>query len=319
MKKILYAIFNRCYFVLAKTPLRKIPGMLNLSNVFFRLFWNKGNIITVQGNKFYINVRDPHPSIRKTFQAYGMNLVHEEETTKLFKKIIRRGDVVIDLGSNIGYFTLLAAQHVGPTGKVFAFEPEPTNFFYLKKNIGINNFNNAHAFQMAASNKNGKTKLYICSYDSGHHTIEQYGGIEAYRQGRPSTKKHIEVSTVALDEFLKNKTERVDVIKMDVEGAEALAVSGMKNILHSNPDIKMLIEFFPLLMKNMGSSPGKYIQSLLEEFKFSIYAIGHDYDLSNSKEELIKIPSVSALLSLIKNESDHVNLFLTRNESNPIK
>ena len=260
----------------------------------------------------YIDVNDPRENMRKTFQAYGMNLVHEEGTTALFKKIVRSGDVVLDLGANIGYFTILAAKLVGPTGKVFSFEPEPTNFLYLTKNIELNNYTNAFAFQRAVSDKQGKTRLFVCSYDSGHHTINQYDGIEAYRRGRQSTVQAIEIETVAVDDFLRGKTDRVDIIKMDVEGAEALALSGMKDTLRRNHTVKVFLEFFPLLMKKMGSSPGTYAESLLNDFGFLVYAIGHDYSMEGVSKDLVRIESVQQLMKLLEHEDDHLNLYLTR-------
>lgn len=307
-----FSFFKGAYRVLAATPLRKVPGMLSLSNVIFRTVWSGGNVIDVQGNKMWIDVNDPHPNMRKTFQAYAMNLIHEEETTALFKKIVRPGDVVLDLGANIGYFTILAAKLVGPSGKVFSFEPEPTNFRYLTKNIELNRHTNAFAFQKAISDRPGKTQLFVCSYDSGHHTINQYEGIEAYRRGRKSEMRSIDIDTVTVDDFLKDKTDHVDIIKMDVEGAEALALAGMRETLGRNRSIKVFLEFFPLLMKQMGSSPEAYVKSLLGDFGFSVYAIGHEYALEGAKSELVKIESVDQLMKLLKQEDDHINLYLAR-------
>lgn len=307
-----FSLFKGTYRVLAATPLRKVPGMLQLSNFFFRLTWSRGNVIDVQGNKMYIDVNDPHPNMRKTFQAYGMNLVHEEETTALFKKLVKPGDVVLDLGANIGYFTMLAARLVGPTGKVFSFEPEPANFRYLSKNIEINGFGNALASQVAVADKPGKTRLFVCSYDSGHHTINQAEGIEAYRRGRKSVVTSIDIDTVSIDEFLRGKTDRVDIIKMDVEGAEALALAGMKETLARNRDVKVFLEYFPLLMRKMHTSPEAYAESLLTDFGFSMYAIGQDYSMKGVSGDPIRIESVDQLMGLIHAEDDHVNLFLTR-------
>jgi FkbM family methyltransferase len=307
-----FLAFKGVYEALAATPLRRIPGMLSLSNVFFRLIWPGGHVIDVQGNKMYIDVNDPNPNMRKTFQAYGMNLIHEEETTALFKKIVKPGDVVLDLGANIGYFTILAARLVGPKGKVFSFEPEPTNFHYLTKNIEVNNYTNAFAYQKAVADKAGTTQLYVCSYDSGHHTIHQYEGIDAYRRGRQSNMRSVPIDTIAIDNFLQDKTDRVDIIKMDVEGAEALALNGMKGTLQRNPHIKIFLEYFPLLMKKMGSSPETYAQSLLNDFGFSVYAIGHDYAMVEVGRSLVQIKSVNQLMDFIEQEDDHVNLFLTR-------
>src|SRR3989304_10257596 len=105
-KKALFSVFKKTYEILAATPLRKVPGIFRVSNFMFRRLWPMENIIEVQGSKMFIDIDDPNPNLRKTFQAYGMNLVHEEVTTNLFKKIVRPGDVGLDLGGTIGYFTL---------------------------------------------------------------------------------------------------------------------------------------------------------------------------------------------------------------------
>jgi FkbM family methyltransferase len=307
-----FRLFKRVYRILAATPLRRVPGMLTLSNMFFRRAWPGGHVIEVQGIKMYIDVNDPNPNMRKTFQAYGMALVHEEETTALFRQIVKPGDVVLDLGANIGYFTVLAAKAIGPGGRVFSFEPEPTNFRYLTKNIEINGFDNVFAFQKAVSDSLGTTQLFVCDYDSGHHTINRYDGIRAYSRGRHSEVHSISIDTVTIDQFLDGKTDRVDVIKMDVEGAEALALHGMRDTLRRNAHVRFIVEFFPLLMKNMGSSPQAFAQSLLGDFGFTAYAIGREYAALDGDRNLVQIQSASQLMGLLGREDDHINLYLTR-------
>lgn len=309
---ISFEVFRLTYNFLARTPLRYVPGMLRLSNAIFRQVWQGGNVIHVQGNKMFIDVADSSPALRITFQAYAMNLVHEEVTTKLFRKIVRKGDTVLDLGANIGYFTLMAARAVGVEGKVYSFEPEPKNFEYLKKNIEVNEFAQATANQKAVSDQNGTTRLYICAYDSGHHTINKYDGIEAIARGRPFAKTAIDIETVRVDDFLsEHGVGRVDVIKMDVEGAEALVLNGMRETLLNN-DVKVFLEFFPILMTKMGSDPKLYIESLLNDFGFDVYAIGHDYDLGDQCEDLLKIDSYDQLASMLHETDAHMNLLLSK-------
>src|SRR5207253_2873838 len=94
---------------------------------------------------------------------------------------------------------------------------------------------------------------------------------------------------IRVDDFLADKTDHVDVIKMDVEGAEALAVSGMKEILTTNRNVTVFLEYFPLLLEKMGSSTETYAKSLLSDFGFTVFAIGHDYDMDHFSDELVKI------------------------------
>jgi len=258
----------------------------------------------------YINVREKDPEMRKTFQSYALNRIHEESTTNLFQKTIKKGDIVVDLGANIGYFTLLAARLVGKGGRVYAFEPEPRNYSYLLKNIQLNSYSNITAIQKAVSDRDGKARLYMCPYDTGHHTINQQEGIEDYRHGRTGRVSAVDVESVILDRFMEGREDGIDVIKMDVEGAEALALSGMDRILKENKDIKMFVEFFPLFIKKMGSSPEEFISKLLEDYGFSIFIIGQDYDAYN--KELLRINSADELMNFCRDKEDHLNLFIKK-------
>lgn len=318
-KSILLSGLTRTYNFLLGTGIGKIPGMLRVYDRLFPLFWTEETILDVQGSKMYLNVRDKDPSMRKTFRAYALNRIHEESTTELFKKVVKDGDVVVDLGANIGYFTLLAAKLVGRNGKVYSFEPEPINFSFLKKNIELNDYKQVVANQKAIAEGSGTVKLYICHYDTGHHTINQYGGIKAYRPDFTEDKKEfVEIEKVALDDFLKDKKQPVDVIKMDVEGAEMLALSGMDRILRESKNLKMFIEFFPLLIKEMGGSPEDFARKLLEDHHFSMFVIGEDYSMHDyvTDKGYLRIDSVDELMNLCKGEADHVNLFLKKGEDN---
>jgi len=311
IKLIFFNVFKKISELLIKTRIhRRLPFIVPIYNFLFRYFWPFKNIVEIQGSKMYLNINNESLSMRRTFQSYASHLIHEKATTNLFKRVVKKDDTIVDLGANIGYFTLLAAKLVGPGGKVYAFEPEPKNYSYLKKNIELNNYNHVSAFQKAVSDKNGKTKLYICDYDTGHHTINKYDGVEAYSRGRKTGEHFIEIEMITLDEFFKNKEESIDVIKMDVEGAEALVLTGMDKLLRENKKIKMFVEFFPLLIEKMGNSPQEFIRKLLEDYNFSIFVIPDDYN--SLKGEMIEINGVDEIMSLRKNEADHINLFLER-------
>ncbi len=310
IKNILFSALKSISSLLRNTKLHRIiPFRREIYDFFFRKFWLGGEILEIQGSKMYINVKEKDPNMRKTFQAYASGLIHEETTTNLFKKTIKKGDTIVDLGANIGYFTLLAAKLTGREGKVYSFEPEPKNYNYLLKNIKLNNYDNVLAIQKAVSDKNGKTKLYICEHDTGHHTINQYGGIENYKPNTNNKENFIEIDTIILDDFLRNKEKLVDVIKMDIEGAEMLALSGMGETIKRNKNLRMFVEFFPLLIRKMGSSPEEFIRKILEDYGFSIFVIGEDYNARN--KELLIINKVDELMALCKNKNDHLNLFIS--------
>ena len=311
MKKIIFAIFKIIYIALSHTWLRYVPGMLEISNKIFRAVYPDKNFVELNNHlKMAININEKNPGLRYTFQAYALNLIHEEETTRLFKDIVRPNDTVLDLGANIGYFSLMAGKLVGANGKVFSFEPDLKNYEYLTKNIKLNKLTNIVTFNKAVSNKNGKEKFYFCSYDSGHHTLKQPLGIEAYAKGRSYKENYKIVETVAIDSFLAQYKIDVDIIKIDVEGAEALAFQGMRKTL-SKPNIKIFMEYFPLLIKKMGNHPESMFIELIDIYHFNAYVIPDDYDMTKNTK-LFKLNNYLELEKLIVKEDSHVNLFLTK-------
>jgi FkbM family methyltransferase len=312
VKSLLFSAFKLFSKILVKLKIHKImPFIVKWYDSLFAALYPNDKIVIVQRSKMYLDVEEKNVSLRRTFQAYASNKIHEKSTTELFEKSIKSGDVFVDFGANIGYFTLLGAKIVGPKGKVFCFEPEPTNFMYLNKNIELNRYKNVYAYQKAVSNVNGKTDLFICEYDTGHHTINKYDGIDAYKNGRPSEKKSIVIDTVRLDDFLKDKTNKVDVMKVDAEGSEFLAIQGMDNILKTNKNIKIVMEYFPLLIRNMGSKPEELITTLINKYGFSIYVIPDDYNAGKQIKHMLEISSSDQLNKLCANEQ-HINLFLER-------
>jgi FkbM family methyltransferase len=207
----------------------------------------------------------------------------------------------VDLGANIGYFSLLAARLVGREGKVYAFEPEPRNFGLLLKNIELNGYNNIVAVQKAVSNISGSISLFLHVKDTGAHTIYQPEHAEK------EFGECIEVQTVTVDEFFEDKEQRIDVIKMDIEGAEMAALLGMDRVIRENENLKMFIEFHPPGIRRRGDSLEGFARRLLEDYDFSIMAIG-DYTM---RKEYLKINTVKELVDFCKGGKT-VNLFVEK-------
>jgi len=134
----------------------------------------------------------------------------------------------IDIGANIGKYTIMVGKKVRKNGKVLAIEPEEENYKLLLQNIKINNLTNITPLKLACLNKDIKLKLYLKDNDRGGHSIkEQFGG------------KYQKVKGQKLDTIIKNlKIEKVDLIKVDAEGAEPEVLNGASKILSkSHPKI----------------------------------------------------------------------------------
>ena len=242
----------------------------------------EGNLKTefaeIQGSKMFL---DPGDSLN-----LSINGVYGELDTQIVREQIKEGDIVIDVGANIGYYTLIFAQLVGKKGKVFAFEPEPKNFEILRKNIEINNYDNVIAEQKIISDKCGKMKLYVSDSDIVGHRIQQMG----------NSKKFVEVESVTLDEYMKklNLEEKINFIKIDVEGAEPKVLEGSKNILEKNDNLKIFTEFNREVIKKYNSKPEDMLllliknnfQFFLPNYKTNTLSLSEKDTLLNSNELL---------------------------------
>ena len=176
---------------------------------------------------------------------------YEKETTDAFKKYIRPGDTVIDVGANIGYFTLLAATLVGPKGRVFSFEPCREHFLLLEKNITRNHLSNVKIFQQGVSDVKGRGEVV--------------GDVV-----RPGDA----IDLVPLDDVM---TGSVNFVKIDIEGGEVRALRGMRRILIENPDIILVAEFNEPALSSMGFEPHELLDTL-REAGFSTEVLGRPED-----------------------------------------
>ena len=251
----------------------------------------KTNYAQVWAGKMFL-----HPNDAFRLSIYGIHGAHD---FKIIKNNVKDGDNVVDLGANIGYFTLILAKLVGPTGKVFAFEPDPRNLALLKKNVEYNNYKNVIIVPKAVSNVNDKCTLY-----TGQKT---FGQNKIYKPKKTKTQKFIPIDseTVRLDDFFKTNglLDKISFIKMDVEGAEFLALSGMKEILKLNKNIKIFTEAEISYLEDAGSSYDQFIDLLTEnDFTFSL--------VDNRSETLTKV-NKSQLEKILNNEGS-VNIFCVR-------
>jgi len=206
-----------------------------------------GGVIAVQAEDFIIGV----PSEEWRLAMFlSLNGHFEKGTEKRFREYLRKDMAVVDVGANLGIYTLIAAS---AGCNVYSYEPAPAIFNILRDNIRVNGLaetNLAHLNNMAVSNKNGSADFYICENISGHSSLfgEEYG-------------KPISVPMVSLDSHLEY-LERVDIVKIDVEGAEPFVLEGMLGIIRRNPRIVIFMEFAPSNLKSAGVEPLDFADTL---------------------------------------------------------
>ncbi|UCD31127.1 MAG: FkbM family methyltransferase [Desulfobacterales bacterium] len=146
---------------------------------------------------------------------------HERDIEEYF--VLQEGDVFIDVGSHAGKYAIRLARQIGNKGQVIAIEPEPYNFEILKRNVELNNFRNIILQNIACSDTNGDIKLYVDDKATTLHSIRKNSDIIG---------KEINVQTQKIDTLLLNlNIDKVDLIKIDVEGAELEVLKGSINTL----------------------------------------------------------------------------------------
>ncbi len=195
-----YAFFIRIPFFLLRRYLEiKLAVRFKLLKLKFK---NRFVIKRILGSKMYLDLNEKGIS-RELFA----NNIREPFLTEIIKKTIKRGDVIIDIGANIGYYALLEAKLVGDKGKIYAVEPVAQNLNLLKKNIKLNNYSNIETFQMAIGGKNKTDRIFLSEESNWCSMIK-----------RKSMKVIgvMPVKVVTLDTFLADKPYP-DIIRMDVE------------------------------------------------------------------------------------------------------
>lgn len=177
------------------------------------------------------------------------------DETALAKEFVRSGDVVLDIGAHIGYFTLLLSGLVGETGKVFAFEPDPANYDLLVKNIELNKLKNVIAVQKAIGNNNEIMPLYLSTENTRYHNVYNWD----------DDAESVDVEMIRLDDYFRQYPDvtSVDFIKMDIQGSEGEAIKGAAGILKNSHELKMITEFAPSFLNGSGLGPRGYLELLM--------------------------------------------------------
>lgn len=249
-----------------------------------RLIPEEKRLVYVNGYKMLVHM-EKYKGIDGIAQQLVFQGTYEKYTTVLFQRFVGEGMNVIDIGANIGYYTLLAAKLIGEKGKVFAFEPEPRNYALLLRNVELNGYKNVIPQQKAVSNKAGKVKLFLDRLEPGAHSLYKV---------RQSAKEAIVVDAVSLDDFFKGKEFPINVIKIDVEGAEMTVLLGMSRIVKNSNNLKIFTEFWPPGLQGSGFSAQEYWDKLVESgFKY-IYLI-------NEQKQRLEPADFASMMRFCKN------------------
>ena len=225
--------------------------------------------IEFEGRKMYLDEDDSlHLSIRDYAPIYK----------EFVKKIVKKDNVVVDVGAHIGYYSLLFAELVGEKGHVFSFEPS-SNCDILKKNIEINNYKNITAIQKAVSNETKDARLFLTPSLTTHYICDTNDG----------DYDSIGIQTTTLDDYFKKFDGKIDFMKCVSQGADYAVIQGMSELVKKMKGITIMIAFSPSRLHEFGSNPSEFLATLEHE-GFFLYAIRgiNEITLTNSSELLKK-------------------------------
>jgi FkbM family methyltransferase len=213
----------------------------------------------------------------------------EGSEIKFFSEFLKPGQMVFDVGANFGIYSLLASQRVGASGRVVAFEPAPTTIRCLRNNCYLNLIRNIERNQLALSDSNGWVEF--------HFAVDQpaYSGIQV--GDVPGRVEKIRVESMTLDSFCtKRNPTKIDMVKVDVEGAERAFLNGARQTLTTYKPA-LLMEFSPLRTRPSGYEVSE-LSSILENLGYSLFCFNKAgslemYDCQKHRDEEKNIVGVA--------------------------
>lgn len=253
-----------------KTAVHRNKFVINIYDRLFRSAYKPGVelLIDYENAKFYF------PSNDVTIVPSLLNDNYEKFEIKLFKERIKKGSVIADIGANVGLYSVIASKLTGDSGQVYCFEPEPSNYELLLKNMRLNKCKNMITEPIAVGDKSGGALLYKESGSIGTHSL-----IPKTYEGQQT----IEVNVVSLDKYFKNR-KRIDVMKLDVEGFELNVLNGAKDTLK-----KVKVLFFEYTSSVDNSNKKVWPEGL--NYFSNFYII-------NEKDKSLKVINPNAILKL---------------------
>lgn len=245
---------------------KKFPFLVSLYKRLFSLFSKSGEVeVNIPlGLKLFVDQKDA--GVGMFLRTKG---VFEPLQTHLFLRTLKKGNIVFDVGANVGYYTILASKAVGRKGVVYAFEPDPRNLIYLKKNVKSNNCRNVVIVEKALTEKNQTAML---AYDLANP------GESSLAKTHSTDSRSVPIETITLDTFVKQHgIIEINVIKMDIEGAEILALLGAKNTLKKMKHTTLFVECNKRALARFFQTPTT-LTSMLKSLTYKLNVIINEFD-----------------------------------------
>lgn len=217
-------------------------------------------------------------------------VVPEPEVIRVIKRVVRAGDVVIDAGANIGFYSLLMSKMVGEAGRVIAFEPCPINMQHLAHNASINNMTNIAMYSNALWSDVGEVEFYV-NNDSGQSSL--FSSVD--------TREVIQVQRLPLDAISEALTGGVRFMKIDVEGSEERALLGARTLLEKGFPTYIVCEINPVALAQLDGHQDT-IRNLMASYGWKTFLLHEDGGL----------PSLVPERTVIRPKKNNTNVLFAR-------
>ncbi|MFZ2486812.1 MAG: FkbM family methyltransferase [Anaerolineae bacterium] len=246
------------------SQLIKIPGIQLLVKFLHRIVPDRYlQVLIVRGS-----LSKRHLMLNLRYQmGYWIGLT-EPDLQATFKSLIKAGDTVYDVGAEIGYFTILSAI-LAQTGRVYAFEPNPSNLVILSQNVALNKDLQITVIPKAVGDREQQVEFLTYAHRTDITNASLLGRL-AQMEPNSARGRPVAVNMIDLDTFSRSNNSIPNVIKIDVEGAETLVLAGMKTLL---------LQFRPrLIIEVHNPEAEKGVQAHLKENNYTMQTIGRTFE-----------------------------------------
>jgi FkbM family methyltransferase len=235
--------------LLKNTRLERNRAVIALHDAVFRLAFGRSDRIEVEyrGCRLLLPGRDP------TIVPGMLNGTYERHEIDFYERTLRPGMTVLDVGAHVGLYSVIGARRVGPTGRVFSFEPVPPTIEFLRQNVERSSADNVTIVPKAVGSRAGRLRI--------NWSPDRLGAGSSARSG----ERHVDAEVVTLDEFCEAENVAPDFIKIDVEGGELDVLAGLRRALSSGPVV--LMEMNVPLLEELHRSPEEYLRIVSARFQ----------------------------------------------------
>ena len=188
----------------------------------------------------------------------------ESEIIEFLLALLIKSSIFFDIGANIGIYSLVASKNIITGGKIYAFEPADWAYDRLTENISINDIKNVETFKLAVSDFTGSRQFYVCEDDAYNSLIST---------PMKQVQKVVAINSIRLDDFCLDKNiDHIDILKIDVEGADFLVLKGTEKILRSDLPPIIICEFNRSIAKGIKSSQYEFA-IFMKELSYKFFAL----------------------------------------------